>query len=68
MLTTILVAVLFIMGGVLALFGLLMGAVAATNWEYHTRKTQTYVSRVAVKTGMALVAVAVIWGIVAQVF
>lgn len=68
MLTTILVAVLFIMGGVLALFGLLMGAVAAANWEYHVKKMQTYVSRVAVTTGMALVAVAVIWGIVAQVF
>lgn len=68
MLTTILVAALFITGGGLTLFGLFAGAVAAANWDYHAKKMQTYVSRVAVTTGMALIAVAVVWGIAAQAF
>lgn len=68
MLTTILVATLFVTGGGLSILGLVFGAVAAAQWDYVLRRTQTNLSRVLLGSGLLLLGVAVIWGIAAQAF
>lgn len=68
MLTTILVAVLFLSGGGLTILGLLAAAFAASVWDRQVSRTQTYIARAAISSGLTLLGIAVVWGVAAQVF